>query len=73
MVWIRKKTKERFNVTLEPKVVEDAKSNIGLEYEQGALSPVINDLLKVWIYYKKEVQELISKAKIKWGADNNTN
>ncbi len=63
---VKRKKLDRYHVTLNPKVVKDAK-----EIVLGAkLSPIINNLLKVWIKYPEEIEELIRKLKNKGGAIN---
>ncbi len=70
MVFTKNKNENlvRFNVTLDSKVVKESKAE--MVYEGGALSPIINNLLLVWIYYKEEVKELIDKSRKEWDKQN---
>lgn len=50
---------QRYNVTLEEETVNMAKKKLG--YSGGRLSPVINNLLDIWIQFGKETEDLIKK------------
>lgn len=66
MVFTKNKNEqlERYNVTLDSEVVERVKNE--MIYTGGALSPIINNLLLVWIYFKDDAKELILKSRDKW-------
>lgn len=51
--------KERYNITLDPRVVDNAQH----QAMDSKLSPIINNLLKVWIEYRDEVENLFHKLK----------
>ena len=52
----------RYNVSLDPKVVEEAQEF--LQVSGAKLSPVINNLIIDWIKRKKEEGEILKKNKI---------
>jgi len=50
---------KQYRVTLNEKNVEEAqRKTLG-----SKLSPVLNDLLRIWLNFPKEVSELFSKLK----------
>jgi len=52
--------KKQYQVSLDEKIVEEAKTK--MEYQGGKLSSLLNNLLKGWVHYKKESEELVIKA-----------
>jgi len=48
---------ERFNVTLNPELVEKAKGKV-----MGAkLSPILNSLLEAWVNNQEEIEKIVRK------------
>jgi len=63
------KNTERFNVSLDPDVVDKAREK--MEYLGGMLSPVINSLLICWILFREEVENLMKKSVEEWKKNGN--
>ena len=66
---MEKEILSRYNVTLDKNIVDKCKDK--MEYTGGKMSPIVNNLLKIWILYPDEINKLLKKAHLSIKHGNN--